>query len=111
MPTEPISADELALGRDALARSLPGLFETSLGTVSTIGRLFVYGLGLDYYSKFPQQLNAVTAASVQDAAGRYLASGRFIVVAAGDRAKITPQLQKLNLTPTERRDLDGNLIK
>ena len=111
MTTAPISADELALGREALSRSLPGLFETSLGAVNTVGNQYVYGLGLDYYSKFPQQLDAVTAASVQDAAKRYLIPGRFIVVAVGDRAKITPQLQKLKITPIEIRDADGNLKK
>jgi len=109
MANEPISADELALGRDALARSLPGLFETSLGAIDAIGRLYVYGLGLDYYSRLPQQLNAVTTAAVQDAARRYLLPGRFIVVAAGDKAKIAPQLQKLGLGAAEMRDADGNL--
>ena len=111
MASEPISDAELALGREALARSLPGLFETSLGAVSTVGNQYVYGLGLDYYAKYPQQLNAVSVGSVQDAAKRYLVPGRFIVVAVGDQAKIHTQLQKLGLGPTETRDADGTLKK
>jgi zinc protease len=52
----------------------------------------------------------VTIASVQDVAKRYLTPDKFVVIAAGDRAKIEPQLKKLNLGPIELRDADGNLI-
>jgi zinc protease len=35
----------------------------------------------------------------------------LIVVAVGDRAKIQPELEKLNLGPIELRDESGNLLK
>jgi zinc protease len=110
MQSTPISQAELDLGRDALVRSLPGAFETTQSTVGTISGTYVYDLGLDYYTKYPAQIGAVTIASVQDVAKRYLTPGRFVVIAAGDRAKIEPQLKKLNLGPVEIRDADGNPI-
>jgi len=33
---------------------------------------------------------------------------RMIVVAVGDRAKVEPELAKLNLGPVEVRDAEGN---
>jgi hypothetical protein len=36
---------------------------------------------------------------------------KFVVIAVGDRAKIGPQLQKLNLGGMELRDADGKLSK
>jgi zinc protease len=110
MQSTPISQAELDLGRDALVRSLPGAFETTQSTVGTISGTYVYDLGLDYYTKYPAQIGAVTIASVQDVAKRYLTPDKFVVIAAGDRAKIEPQLKKLNLGPIELRDADGNLI-
>jgi zinc protease len=71
----------------------------------------VYDLGLDYFVKYPQQVGAVTAEAVQDVGKRHLVPGRMVVVAVGDRAKIAPQLQKLNLGATELRDADGNVKK
>ena len=35
----------------------------------------------------------------------------LVVVAVGDRAKIQPELEKLNLGPIEIRDASGDLIK
>jgi zinc protease len=106
-----VNADELALGRDALVRSLPGYFETTQSAVATIAGTYVYDLGLDYYTKYPQQIGGVTSANIQDVARRYLVPAKFVVVAVGDRAKIGPQLEKLNLGGIEIRDADGNVKK
>ena len=111
MPRGPMTPDELALGHDSIVRSLPGFFEGGIQTVNTLSNLYVYDLGLDYFSKYPQRLNEVTAATAQDAAKHYLVPGKFVIVAVGDKAKITPQLQKLNLGAVETRDADGNVKK
>src|ERR671938_655583 len=49
MRTSDVTADELKTAKDAFARSLPGLFETTAQTVGTLSQLFVYNLPLDYY--------------------------------------------------------------
>jgi zinc protease len=111
MRDTPVTAAELAMGRDALVRSLPADFETSGSTVSTFGGLYVYDLGLDYYTKFPADVAAVTVATVQTAARKYLDPDKMIVVAVGDRAKIEAGLRKLNLGAVEYRTADGNVRK
>jgi zinc protease len=62
-------------------------------------------------TKYPQQIGGVTSANIQDVARRYLVPAKFVVVAVGDRAKIGPQLEKLNLGGIEIRDADGNVKK
>jgi zinc protease len=109
MQAEPVSNEELTLSRESLIRSLPGAFETTLSSVGTFAGLYVYDLGLDYYSKYPQEIGSVNAAQVQDVSKRYLTPDGFIVVLVGDRAKIAPQLTALNLGPMELRDVDGNV--
>jgi len=107
----PLSAEELKFAKDAFSRSLAGLFETSEFTAGTVGQLFVFDLPADYYSQLPAKIEAVTSADVQRVATAYIHPDTSIVVAAGDRAKIEQELQKLSLGPIELRDYEGNPVK
>ncbi len=97
MADTPMSAQELAMGKDSIVRGLPADFETGGRTVGSLGSLFVYDLGLDYYSKLPAAINAVTVDSAEAAARKVLDPDRMIVVAVGDRAKIEPALRALKI--------------
>jgi zinc protease len=105
-----MTADELAMAKDSIVRALPGDFETSAGTAGSLANLYVYDLGLDYYTTLPAQVSAVTADVALAAARKYLVPDRLIVVAVGDRAKIEPGLRKLNLGPVETRRADGSIV-
>ena len=107
--TAPVSADELAMGKDAFIYSMPSNFETSLSTVTSIADTYLYNLGSDYYAKLPAQITAVTADDVLAAAKKYLAGGSAIVVVVGDRAKILPGLAALKLGTPELRKPDGSI--
>jgi zinc protease len=110
MRTTRMTDDELKTSKDAFARSLAGLFETTGQTVATINDLFIYDLPLDFYNSLPARIDAVTAADVQRVAEKYLKPDSTVIVAVGDRSKIEPELQKLNLGSVETRDLDGKLV-
>jgi zinc protease len=110
MTTSPMTADELAMAKDSIVRALPSDFETSAGTAGSLANLYVYDLGLDYYTKLPAQVSAVTADVALAAARKYLVPDRMIVVAVGDRAKIEPGLRKLNLGTVETRRADGSIV-
>jgi zinc protease len=107
----PLTAGELTLAKDAIIRSMPGMFETSPQVVNSLATTYVYDLGLDYYTKYPAQVAAVTAETAQAAARAHLDMNKLIVVAVGDRKKIEPELAKLKLGAIEIRDADGNLKK
>jgi zinc protease len=111
MVEKPVSEDELKKAKDSLSNSLPGAFESSANAVSNFSNVFIYDLGLDYYTRYAEQVNAVTAEQTLTAAKKYLVPGSMIVVAVGDKAKIEPQLKMLNLGGIETRDTEGRLAK
>jgi len=96
-----LTADELQKAKDSFSKSLVGLFETAGDTSSTIGGQFVFGLPLDYYRDLPAQIDKVTAADALRVAKQYINPNATVVVAVGDRAKIEPELKKLDLGPVK----------
>jgi zinc protease len=88
---------------------LPGAFETSASAAASLANIYVYDLGLDYYSHYAESVNAVTAGQALAVAKKYLVPDRFIVIAVGDRAKIEPELRTLDL-PVEIRDAEGRPV-
>jgi zinc protease len=98
---------ELSLAKDSLVRSLPADFETSSRVTTSTASLFIYDLGLDYYTKLPGRLSTVTAADVRRVAEKYIVLDKLIVIAVGDRRRIEGELQKLNLGAVEVRNADG----
>jgi zinc protease len=109
--TSDFTPDELKTSKDAFARSLPGLFETTAQTVGSISQLFIYNLPLDYYRQLPAQIDAVTTADVRRVAEKYLTPNSMVVVAVGDRSKIEAELKKLDLGAIEVRDLNGKPVQ
>ncbi|NOT28775.1 MAG: insulinase family protein [Acidobacteria bacterium] len=107
MNAAPMSDEELQKAKDALANSIPGAFETGLNTVNSFSNIFIYDLGLDYYTTYARQVNAVTASQALDASRRYVMPERLIVIAVGDRSKIEADLAKLNLGSLEIQDAEG----
>ena len=109
--TDPATAAELKLAKDNALRSLPGDFETVGSETALMSQLFVYGLANDYFEKLPGQFEAVTPEAVAKAAADTIHPEHLVVVAVGDRAKIQPELEKLNLGPVEIRDASGDPVK
>jgi zinc protease len=106
----PLSTEELTTAKDGLSNSLPGAFETNANAVANYSNVFTYDLGLDYYANYAEQVRAVTLAQTSAAAKKYIVPDRMVIVAVGDKAKIEPELKKLNL-PIEYRDAEGKLIR
>ena len=110
MAAASMKADELQKSKDAQTQSLPGDFETSTRTAGAFATLYIYDLGLDYFTHVAERVNAVTAAQALAAAQKYLVPDRMVVVAVGDRAKIEPELRKLNIGPVEVLTADGKPV-
>jgi zinc protease len=106
----PMTASELSLAKDSQSRSLPGMFEASSGAAGALSEIFMYNLAPDYFAKLPERLNAVTTEDAEAAAKKYLHPDQMILICVGDRAKIEPELLKLDLGAVEIRDADGKVI-
>jgi zinc protease len=109
MTDKAMSEEELRGAKRSMVNSLPGAFETTSDAVSNFSNVFLYDLGLDYYTKYADQVNAVTADQALAMAKKYLGADRLVVVAVGDRSKIEAPLGKLNLGMLEMRDTEGNV--
>ncbi len=107
----PMTAEELALAKDSQSRSLPGLFEGSGEAAGALAEIFLYDLSPDYYAKLPERLSGVTAEAAEAVARKYLHPEQMILICVGDRAKIEPELEKLDLGAIEFRDADGKIIQ
>ena len=110
MVDKPMPADELAGAKSAMVNSLPGAFETAGNAVGNFSNIFIYGLPIDYYSRYAEQVNAVTSEQALAMAKKYLGSDRLVVIAVGDRSKIEPEIRKLNLGSVEVWGPDGRPI-
>ncbi|HXM92741.1 MAG TPA: pitrilysin family protein [Candidatus Dormibacteraeota bacterium] len=106
-----MAPEELTMSKDSIARSLPGRFETGNATAAAFAELFTYDLPLDFYTNFPDKLNAVTTSQAQSIAQKYIFPDKMIVLVVGDRAKIEADLKKLNLGPLEIRDTNGKVVQ
>jgi zinc protease len=111
MMDAPMKPEELSLAKDSQSRSLPGIFETNGGEAGALADIFVYNLARDYFSSLPERLNAVSAEDAEAVAKKYLHPDQLILVCVGDRAKIEPDLVKLDLGAIEIRDAEGNVVK
>ena len=111
MRDTPMTAEELLLAKDSQSRSLPGLFESSAGAAGALSEVFIYNLAADYFQKLPGRLDAVTPEAAQAVAKKYVHPEQLILICVGDRAKIEPELLKLDLGAIEIRDADGKVIQ
>lgn len=111
MVESPMDQAELQRAKDSLANSLAGAFETSADAVANFSNVFIYDLGLDYYTKYAQDVNRVTTDQTLAVSKRYLVPGNMVVIAVGDRKVIEPELAKLNVGMVEIRDAEGRPAK
>jgi zinc protease len=110
MRNSTLKPEELALAKDSIARSVAADFESTGSTVSAASQLFTYQLPLDYYRTLPAKVDTVTSADVERVAKQYLNPESMVVVAVGDRQKITPELSRLDLGTVDAMDVSGKPI-
>ena len=107
----PMTADELRLSKDSITRSMPGRFERGTDEAGTFAELFIYGFPLDYFSRLPEAVDAVTPEQAQAIAQKYIHPEKIVVVAVGDKTKIEDEMKKLNLGKMEIRDAQGRIAQ
>jgi predicted Zn-dependent peptidase len=105
----PVPEDELARAKNFIALRFPQQFETTGDISANLENLVVYHLPDEYYSRYIQNIQAVTAADVTRVAQKYVQPDRMMVVVVGDRASIEPKIRALNLGPLQILPIDDVL--
>jgi predicted Zn-dependent peptidase len=93
----PVTREELELGRAALTRGYPRSFETAEQVGRAAAQLALYGLPDDYFTTFVPRMLALTEADITRAAAEYIDPPHLLTVIVGDREKVGPTLQRLEL--------------
>jgi len=90
-----INRQELETAQDYLIGHQALEFETSDNVASKVLELIQDGLPLDYWNRYPQQVQALTSDAVGAAAQRYLDADHDVVVLVGSIADFKKDLNKL----------------
>lgn len=103
---EPVPAEELARAKSYVALRFPGAFETTGDISRRLEDALVYHLPDDYFTRYVQNIQAITAADVQRVARKHIQPGKFAVVIVGDRKAIEPGIRALDLGPIKLMTID-----
>jgi zinc protease len=103
---KPAPAEELARAKNYVSLRYPSGFETTGDISRRLEDAVVHHLPDDYFSKYVQNIEAVTASDVQRVAQKYIQPERFAVVITGDLKTIEPPIRALNLAPIKTMTLD-----
>jgi zinc protease len=106
-----VPASELSRAKRYLQLQLPGNFETTQDIAFQLVPVALYGLPLDYYNNYVQNIEAITEADVARVAQQYINPGLLAVVIVGDRKSIEPGLKAINVGPVVIRDMSGQPIR
>lgn len=94
---KPVPADELERARNYVALRYPGAFETTTDMSRRLEDMRLFALPDDYFAKYVQNIQSVSAADVQRVAQKYILPNQAAVVVVGDRKAIDPGIRALNL--------------
>lgn len=106
-----VPAEELSKAKRYLQLQLPSDFETTQQIAGALVPVAMYGLPLDYYNNYVQNIEAITPADVERVARQYVNPGSLAVVIVGDRKSIEPTLKAVNLGPISIRDMTGKVVQ
>jgi zinc protease len=106
-----VPASELSRAKRFLQLQLPGNFETTQDIAFQLVPVALYGLPLDYYNNYVQNIEGITEADVARVAQQYINPGSLAVVIVGDRKSIEPALKAINVGPVVLRDISGQPIQ
>jgi zinc protease len=85
--TEPVTEKELSDAKAYLTGSFPLKMDTSSKIAGMLTSIEIYNLGLDYPSKYPKVINAVTREDIQRVAVKYLRPNAMVIVVVADQEK------------------------
>jgi zinc protease len=108
---EPISAEEISRGKNLVALSYPGNFQTVADIASQIEEIINYNLSPDYFNKYVTSIFNVKGEEVGSVAKKYVVPDQMIVIVVGDKAKVEEGIKALNLGEIKNLSIEDVLGK
>jgi zinc protease len=98
---EPVPEQEIKNAKRALIGGFALSLDSPQTLISNLATQKIYDLPPDYWDKYPQRVEAITAADVQRVAKKYYDPGRLQIVAVGDGAAVKQVLEKYGTVETQ----------
>jgi zinc protease len=80
---EPVQAEELSDSKSNFLGRMPLLLESNGGVAVSLLNIERFDLGLDYFLKYPQRIEAVTAEAILESSRKYLDADKLAIAVAG----------------------------
>ena len=93
----PVSEQELLDNKNNLVKGYPQNFETITGVAGQLGTTVTYGLPLDRWKTYVDDINGIDHSQFLAAARKFVKPDELLIVVAGDRDKIEPKIRELGL--------------
>ena len=106
-----VPPDELSRAKRYLQLQLPENFETTQQIAAALVPVALYGLPLDYYNNYVQNIERITQADVARVAQQYINPSSLAIVIVGDRKTIEQALKSTNVGPITVRSISGQPIQ
>jgi zinc protease len=81
--SEPVTGDELADSKSYYLGRMPLMLESNSGVAISLLNIEHFDLGLDYFLRYPELVQAVTAEQILQASRKYLNPDRLAIAVAG----------------------------
>jgi zinc protease len=107
----PITNEELDRVQASKILELPGSWETINSVGGAINALVRYGYPDDYYTTYPEKVQAASLSDLRNAAEKLVQPENLIWVVVGDREKIEAGIRSLDYGEIKFLDGDGNVIQ
>lgn len=107
----PIPGDELNRGKNLVALSYPGNFQTVADIASQLEEMVQYNLPSNYFDEYVNRMLGVSGNSVNSSAVKYIIPEKMIVVVVGDKSKIEESIKSLNLGTIKNLSIEDVLGK
>lgn len=107
--SRPPTDEEVATAKKRSVLTLPGRWETARAVAGDIAEIVRFGLPEDYWQQYPQLIESVTTAQVEQIAQLVLKPSELVWVVVGDLDTIEAPVRSLDLGPVQIIDVDGHV--
>ena len=107
MRSAEVSEAELSLATSYLDGVFPIRFETTTAIANALSNLVAFGLPNDYYDRYRENIRAVTAGRVLEAARTQVRPEQLQIVIVGDPSLVRAPLEQLGLGTVRAYDAEG----
>ena len=107
---KPATNEELSKVKDNNTFSLPGRWETANAVLRDIEDIVTYDLPDNYWDTYAGNVRSLSLDQIAESANNVIKPHNLVWVVVGDREKIEPRINELELDEIIHLDVDGNYL-